>query len=144
MESESDILDGRKKRKTGKEFREEEMKRWESMKTTGVASHILMSSLLAREPWDWSHSQVCVCVSSLHLWWSSSCSSIMTAPLRLQRRSTTRSGRHRTHTLLTSGIQLPCVCVYVCQSVFICFPCKSTCFSTYVNWKRQSNCLSHV
>lgn len=40
---------------------------------------------------------VCVCVWSLHLWWCSSCLSVITRPLRLHRRSTTRQKTVTTH-----------------------------------------------
>lgn len=42
------------------------------MKTTGVASHILISQLLVGEPRDWIHSQVCalvcVCLFDLYIY----------------------------------------------------------------------------
>lgn len=50
----------------GKEKKQEESEKgWESMRTSEVVLHILMSSLLEREPWDPSYSQVCACVFDL-------------------------------------------------------------------------------
>lgn len=57
---------------------------------------------------------VCVCVWSLHLWWCSSCLSVITRPLRLHRRSTTRQ-KNCNYSHLESSY---CVCPHPSQFSF--------------------------
>ncbi len=112
------------------------------MKTRGAALHILMSSLLAREPWDWSYSQVCVCVCVFDLY-------IYDGPLPVFLLLTCLSdslgdqqldeGRHRTHTThiwnTATVCACVCVCAHACKSVLIFFRCRSTCSSALFKLK---------
>ncbi len=116
-----------KETRVRKGVRGEEMEeRWESMKTRGVALHILMSSVLAGGPWDWSYSQVCVCVCVFDLYiYDGSLPVCLLLPCHLdsigdqQLDEGTTEHSHNSHLEHSSSVCVfMCVCVCGCVSLW--------------------------